>query len=304
MPNSPIFLEVDEVEREPEVRRARSNGYLDHLKEQEKWNIRDQERQMVQYRGRDHYGATQQRTGAERLAVPHAVYEVSPQHRRVRSDIGLRTEDSSSTFSTLEATPRPELNNGRGDQKVSVVREGIDRASAHSKPSAFERPKVRIPPVIIQKDPPSLDATSQKPERSPGGSPRSPGGPPQLLYKYLLLQNKIADISLACVRYINVEPARPQDLTFEKISEQVKGFAFDLRTWRHIANIESMAKRDIPADARAVTDAASRNLNRLIERATELLDACSKAKPGDLKFQELSKIDDEDAMFEEIDDNR
>jgi hypothetical protein len=305
MSHSPIVLEVDDSEREPEVRRTRSGGHLDYLQDQERWNRRDQERQMVQYRGRKHYGATQQRVGGDRLEVPTAVYKESQKHRRARSDVGVRTEDLSRPFSTLEVKPRPELNSGRNDRNDSILDGGIQRASTHSRPPAFERPpRDRLPPIIVQNLPPGSDTTDQKPARSPGGSPRSPGGPPQLQYKYLVLQNKLADVCLACIRYIDVEAARPQDLTFEKISEQVKGFAFDLRTWAHIANIENMARRDIPTDAIAVTDAAARNLGRLVERTTELHDACSKAKPSDLKFQELPKLEDEDAMFREVDDEQ
>jgi hypothetical protein len=301
-PRSPVFLEVDEFEREPEVRRARSNGYLDYLEEQEKWNRRDKERQMVRYRDRNHYGAAQQRAGADRLAVP--VYEVSPRRPRAHSDIGSRTEESSRPFKTREVSPRPEFLGGQNDQSESVAEESKARASNLSKSPAFERPKIKIPPVIIQKELPESNTTNQKPGRSPDGSLRSPTGQPQLQYKYLLLQNKLADISLACVRYIDVEAANPRDLTFEKIFEQVKGFEFDLRVWSNVANIENVARRDVPEEARAVTEAASRNMDRLIDRATDLHDACSTAKPSDLKLQDLPKVDDNEAMFEEIGDEQ
>jgi hypothetical protein len=115
-----------------------------------------------------------------------------------------------------------------------------------------------------------------------------------LQYKYLVLQNKLADIILACVRYIDVEAAHPKDLTFEKISEQVKGFTFELRVWNQIANIQNMARRDVPEDAKAIADAAS--------RATGLHDACLEAKPNDLRFEELERVDDEDGMFEDVKD--
>jgi hypothetical protein len=118
----------------------------------------------------------------------------------------------------------------------------------------------------------------------------------------LVLQNKLADIILACVRYIDVEAAHPKDLTFEKISEQVKGFTFELRVWNQIANIQNMARRDVPEDAKAIADAASRNMERLVERATGLHDACLEAKPNDLRFEELERVDDEDGMFEDVKD--
>jgi hypothetical protein len=48
---------------------------------------------MVQYRDRDHYGATQQRIGRERFAVPTAFYEVSLKDRQARLDIDVFTGD-------------------------------------------------------------------------------------------------------------------------------------------------------------------------------------------------------------------
>lgn len=289
-----MFLEVDDdFEREPEVRRARSNGYLDYLEDQEIWNRRDKERQMVPYHHGKHYGATHQRTGSDRLAVP--AYEVNPRHhRRARSDTGSRTDNLPRAFNTREVSPQPEF---LSKNEEMIVEEGR-RASNHSKSPAFERPKIKIPPVIIQKELPESNAMDQKPGKTPVGSPRSPSGQSQLRYKYLVLQNKLADIILACVRYTDVEAASPRDLTFEKISEQVKGFQFDLRVWSSIANIENMAGRDVPEEARAVTDAASRNMDRLIERAIELHDACAKAKPNDLKFKDIPRIDDEETIFD------
>ncbi|KAH4031485.1 hypothetical protein HBI81_116660 [Parastagonospora nodorum] len=291
-PRSPVFLEVVDFEREPEVRRVRSNGYLDCLEDQEIWNRRDKERQMVPYHRGKHYGATHQRAGSNLLDVPVPIYEVNPRHhRRARSDVGSRMEDSPKPFTIREVSPRPDFLSKKDE---SVAEERM-RPSNQTKSSAFERPKIRIPPVIIQKELSESNAADQKPRKSP----RSPSGQPKLQYKYLVLQNKLADISLACVRYIDVEAANPRDLTFEKISEQVQGFQFDLRVWSSIANIENMARRDVPEEARAVADAASRNMDRLIERVTELHDACAKAKPNDLKFKDLPRIDDEETMFDD-----
>jgi hypothetical protein len=146
---------------------------------------------------------------------------------------------------------------------------------------------------VIQEHPP----VSANPGPSPSASPRSPSGQPLLQYKYLLLQNELAEVTSTCLRYINVEAANPPDLTFEKISEQVKGFEFDLKVWSHVANIDKMPRMDVPEDAVAVTDAASRIMDRLIDRAVELKDACARAKPNDLKFSGLEKVHDDEAIF-------
>jgi hypothetical protein len=297
-PNSPVFIDVDEFEMEPNVRRARSNGYLDYLKEQERWNRRDQERQMVRYRDRGHFGATEQRSGANRLAVP--IYEVSPRRQRAKSD----TRSPSRSFKTLEVRPEPQSVIAQEEFSESVTPDiRKQRGSTHSRVPVYERPKVKIPPVVVQEHPPDSKTPDKKSGKSPNASPRSPASQPQLQYKYLVLQNKFADIILACVRYINVEAANPRDLTFEKLSEQVKGFAFELRVWSHVANFQNMARSNITKDAKTVTDATSRNMDRLIERAEELHEACLEAKPGDLKFDSLPKIEDEETMFDTIDDD-
>jgi hypothetical protein len=294
-PHSPVYVELDDSDREPHARRPRSTEDLDFLKEQERWNRRDRERQMVPYRDRNYFGATQRRTGADLLAVP--VYEASPRRPRSHSDTRIPHDGDgiSRNFTTLEVRPSSEVVSHQEIVSERVISQ--QRGSTHSKAPTFERPKIKIPPVIVQEHPPD-----QKPGVSPSASPRSPSGQPQLQYKYLVLQNKLADIILACVRYIDVEAAHPKDLTFEKISEQVKGFTFELRVWNQIANIQNMARRDVPEDAKAIADAASRNMERLVERATGLHDACLEAKPNDLRFEELERVDDEDGMFEDVKD--
>jgi hypothetical protein len=295
--HSPVYAELDDFERDLNTRRSRSTDF-DFLKEQERWNRSDRERQMVPYRDRDrnYYGATQRRTGADLLAVP--VYETSRRRPRAHSD--SRTPQDvdglSRNFKTMEMRPSFELVSNRDEVSELVSSDGQhQRGSTHSKAPTFERPKIKIPPVIVQEHPPE-----QKSRAGPSASPRSPSGQPQLRDQYLVLQDKLADIILACVRYIDVEASTPQALTFEKISEQVKGFTFELKVWSQIANIQNMAIRDVPEDAKAVAVAASRNMERLIERASELHDACLEAKPSDLKFAQPERVEDEDAMFDKV----
>jgi hypothetical protein len=296
-PKSPVFLEVDEFDREPNVRRARSNEYLDYLKEQETWKRHDQARQMVRYRDRKHFGATEQSINTNRLAVP--IYEVSPRRPRAKSD----TRSPSRDFKTLEV--RPKHYPGIGEENLSeskVLNIGVQRGSTQSRAPMHERSKIKIPAVVFQEHPPDAKTPYQKFKGSPDTSPRSLREQSKLQYKYLLLQNKFADIGLTCVRYINEEVANSQDLTFEKLSEQVKGFTWELQVWSHVANIQSMAKGELPEDARAVVDSASRTMDRLIARVEELHNACSRAKQSDLKFDGLPKIDDEDTLFDNVDD--
>jgi hypothetical protein len=147
----------------------------------------------------------------------------------------------------------------------------------------------------------STSGTTFTPKRSPSASPRSPTAQPQLQYQYAAIQNKLDQISSTCAPYIDVEAAEPQDLTFEKIAEQTKAFAFDLQVWAHLASIEGMARVD--KCKREVVDAASRSLNRLLDQITNLNDACSRAKPRDLKYRALPEVND-DSLFEHGDDDR
>lgn len=57
-------------------------------------------------------------------------------------------------------------------------------------------------------------------------------------------------------------------------------------------------------DTMAVANAASYILDRLTDRATELSEACSRAKPSDLDAQSLRTIQDEDNIFEELENDR
>jgi hypothetical protein len=249
---------------------------------------------MVPYHGRSRSGAFEQQTSSNRLAVP--MFEVPQRRQRARSD----TRTPSRDFKTTEFRPSPQPIVSHGTMSDPVIPESkIQRGSTHTKAPKYERPRVKIPTVVFQEHPPDSRTPDQQSGRSPNASPRSSSGQPQLQYKYLQLQNKLADVTLACVRYIKVEPANPRDLTFEKLSEQVKGFSLDLRVWYHVANIQNLARRDLPEGAGDIADAASRTMDRLIDRAEELHDACSKSKPSDLKFDGLPKVEDEDAIFDD-----
>ncbi|KAF2827725.1 hypothetical protein CC86DRAFT_445620 [Ophiobolus disseminans] len=298
-PNSPVFLEVDEYEKEPSVRRARSNGYLDFLQDQEKWDRRNEGLQMTRYHDRGYHGATQKRAGGDRLAVP--TFEVSPRRPRASSDgrSPYNTDQLSRDFRTVEVRPQHRPDSSADEPFVPEIRH--IRGSNHSKTPALQKPKV--PPVVIQEHPPTFEATHQNPGKSPGASPRSTSGPPLLQYKYKLLQEKMDNISSACERYSQVEAADPRDSTFAKISEQVKGFSFDLQVWSHISGVQHMATTYIPGDDVAVADAASRIMDRLTDRAVELSEACAKANPKDLKIEVVGKVQDEEAIFNDSKDD-
>ncbi|KAI4627635.1 uncharacterized protein J4E87_004199 [Alternaria ethzedia] len=167
------------------------------------------------------------------------------------------------------------------------------------KPQHQKKPSIK---VEIHQDNPPLPTSGQafRAKRSPSASPRSPTARPELQYQYATLQNKLDQISSTCSPYMDVEAAEPQDLTFEKIVEHTKAFAFDLQVWAHLANLDGMATVD--KRKREVVDAASRSLDRLLYLVAALNDACSEAKPRDLKFKKLPEVDDE-TLFEDEDDD-
>ncbi|KAG9192316.1 hypothetical protein G6011_11050 [Alternaria panax] len=149
--------------------------------------------------------------------------------------------------------------------------------------------------------PPSLTSnTTLAPKKSLSASIRSPTAQPQLQYQYATIQNKLDQINSTCAPYIDVEAADPLDLTFAKIVEQTKAFAFDLQVWAHVANIEGMARVD--SRKREIVDAASLSLYSLLDQITSLDDACPRTKPRDLKSRALPEGDD-DNLFKDGDDD-
>jgi hypothetical protein len=155
-----------------------------------------------------------------------------------------------------------------------------------------KRPSIR---VEIHQDNPPPSPSIFTPKRSPATSPTAH---PHLHTQYVTLQNKLGQIPTLCTRYLDVEAANPQDLTFEKISSQAKGFAFDLQVWAHVANLEGMIR--VEQGKKSIVEAASRTLERLGERVEELGRVCGKANPRDLKFVALPNVD-EDMLFQDDD---
>jgi hypothetical protein len=240
---SPIPLKVDdfeEVEGEPDMRRARSDEHLDYLHKKQAWEMHNQKTQTDSFYDRNRSGASTWKAQSDSFVVPKATLHLQ----------------ESAILRGLDLNPAPMY--------------GISR--------------VKIPTVVSQEH-------------------LSDFRMPHLLhYKYLKLQSKLTDVTLACMQYNQVEAANPQDLTFEKLSEQVTGFLLDLQLWYRVANIKNLARRDLPEGARNITDAALWAMDRLIDRADGLHNACSNARPDDLKFDELPEIKDDNAIFDDIAD--
>ncbi|CAO2656467.1 Nn.00g052700.m01.CDS01 [Neocucurbitaria sp. VM-36] len=294
--HSSEFLDVDEYEKKPSLHRSRSGGYADHLEEQVLWDRRDRERQMKRYHD-SRFGSaasTQQRSTPDRLGVP--VFE-STRRNRSNSDIGRRQDDSTPKYNVQEV--RPESKSIYDYNLSSEPALPSQLPVPHVwRPQHRKKPSINV--EIHQDNPPKSTTPGQTPRRSPSASPRSPTAQPQLQYQYATLQNILSQVSTTCAAYLKVEAADPRDLTFTKIAEQVKGFSFDLQVWAHVVSLNSMAQID--ARKRKVVEAASRNLDRLIDRVTELTAACSEAKPKDLKYRTLPEVDDENMFADDADD--
>ncbi|KAJ4365894.1 hypothetical protein N0V83_008516 [Neocucurbitaria cava] len=292
--HSSEFLDVDEYERKPGLHRSRSGGYADHLEEQVLWDRRDRERQMKRYHD-SRYASTatpEQRSTSDRLGVP--VFE-STRRNRSNSDIARRKEESpAARYNVQEVRPNP--NSTYDYSLTSEPALPSQLPVPHKWKPQQHRKKPSINVEIHQDNPPSStppSATStHTPRRSPSASPRSPTAQPQLQYQHATLQTALAQITTTCNAYLEVEAADPRDLTFTKISDRVKGFSFDLQVWAHVVSLDSMAQID--SRKRRVVEAASRGLDRLIERVGELNDACKEAKPRDLKYRALPAVDDDD----------
>ncbi|KAF2630157.1 hypothetical protein BU25DRAFT_446954 [Macroventuria anomochaeta] len=283
------FLEVGDDIPSARQQRSRSSGHVDRIEELERLERREREQKMKKYYDNTRYSSIlHQRTRSDHLSVP--IWETN---RRPRSSerTEQRREETPRDYRVEEVRPGPQPY--KYDLKTEPVLPSQLPVPIRGRSSQPERPTVKVPPVIIQENPPSPKKTSGRNlKRSPGASPHSPTAQPELQFQYDTLQSKLTQICNSCVPYLEVEPANPQDLTFAKIRETIEGFAEDLHIWSHIANLDGLARID--KNMRHLVDAASDTLHRLLERATELREACATAKPKDLKMQPLDGIDDDD----------
>lgn len=298
--SSSEFLDVDEYDQQPNLRRSRSGGYTDHLEEQVKWDRRDRERQMKLYHDSRHASSStpQQRSTTDRLCVP--VFETNTRRNRSSSESGKRHDEKPRKYNVEEVRPSPRPVYDYNLTSEPVLPSQVP-ARREWKPQPQHQKKPSIKVQIHQDNPPSsAPSKGPTPKRSPTASPHSPTAQPQLQYQYEMLKLQLDQIGKTCAPFVKVEAADPRDLTFAKIAEHIKGFTFDLQVWAHVANLSSMAKID--SRKREVVEAASRNLDRLIDRVAELNNACSRAKPRDLKLEAFPEVDD-DVVFNDDEDN-
>jgi hypothetical protein len=278
------FLDVDNYEGAANMHRSRSGGYADHLEEKTRWDRRDRERQMKRYHN-SHLSPIDAQS-SDRLYVP----TFEPTHRRSRSHehFVVRKEEPVRSYALREAVPA----------SLSYSSEEAARSVELTPRPGRTRPrKPSIKVQIHQDNPPTPFSSRRTPSASPGASPRSPSAVPQLQFQYATLQQELKKIGVTCTPYVHVEPAQPHDLTFAKISEQCKGFEFELEVWSYVVNIDDMARID--GRKRKIVEATSRTLDGLIGRVTALCKECSKAKPEDLKVELLLEPEDDQSDGEE-----
>lgn len=278
------FLEVDDFDKTPNLHRSRSGGYVDYLEEQARWDRRDRERQMKRYH--DSRYSPQPAPPSDRLYVP--AFDTT--HRRVRSqDFTEKKEEPAQRYNVREARPQRTYETNAEPPRPTEL-------PIRQKPQ--RKPTVKV--QIHQADPPA-PASEKTPKKNLSASPRSPTAVPEVQFRYSTLQHKLGQIETTCSPFVDVEAANPRDLTFAKISEQVKSFAFELESWNYIVRVEDMARIDM--GKRHIVEAASRTLGRLIERVTELSSACGKAKPRDLKLEPIPYVDSSDEDFKSDEDD-
>ncbi|KAF2122499.1 hypothetical protein BDV96DRAFT_1510 [Lophiotrema nucula] len=274
------FLTVDEAQNARGIHRSRSGGYQDFLEDQVAWERRDRERRMQRYHG-------QRNQGSDRLYAP--TFETV--HRRVQSneDIKPRKDATEKSYHVREQKPAYDLN-----ENVPLPSQLPVKRQFSWKPDPS---KTKMQIIIDQPTPPTT--AKETPKSSPVGSPSSPSRP-QLQFQFAALQNRFADIANVCRPNVHVEAANPRDLTFAKISEEVNGFAFQLRIWHDIVNMDGMTRID--RTRRDVVHKAAKTLDRLVDRANDLERDCEVARPRDLKIVPLPEIDDEEEYDDYADD--
>ncbi|PSN62464.1 hypothetical protein BS50DRAFT_603180 [Corynespora cassiicola Philippines] len=273
--------EVDDYDQAPGLHRSRSGSYADHVESKAQWDRRDRERQMKRYR--DRYPAHRQQP-SDRLYVP--TFDQGGRHRRSRSDemMGEKIEEPARNFNVREQKPR---------RLQDLVLEE-QPTQANQQLTVRTKPKIQV--QIHQEETPSQAIARRTTKKTPSASPRSPGAQPEMLFQYNTLQNKLAEIESACTPYEDVEAADPQDLTFSKISEQVRGISFELLVWARLMNLENTGKID--RNKKEYCSTAIRMLGRLTKRVTDLSALCRDAKPRDLKYEPLPDEDDEDDRYQ------
>ncbi|KAJ4344999.1 hypothetical protein N0V95_006036 [Ascochyta clinopodiicola] len=294
------FLGVDEPTPQPRQHRSRSNGYVDQLEEQARWDRRERELQMKRYHENSRRSSTaNHRTKSDHLCVP--VFETARRPRDSERVERQRKSESPRNFRVEEIRPGPRPVRDYDFNTEPVLPSQLPTKHEWKLQQHSNKPKIKV--EIIQDHPPAFDKTSARtPKRSPNASPISATAQPELQFQYSTLQAKLAQICAACLPFMDVEPADPQDLTFEKITAQVEGFGFDLHIWSQVANLSGLAM--VERSKRNVADAASHNLARLIVRASELHDACAAAKPRDLKLPSLPTVTGVEDENEPYDDGK
>lgn len=294
--HSTDFLEVHE-EKVRDLRRSRSGGYVDHLEELEKFER--QKRDMAMKKYHDSHKAPAQSSrhpqaqrptlqSADRLYVP--TFE-NPGHRRVRSHGELvekkeepvrKDKEPARNYNVREQKPAYDL---AGDAPLPTqlpVRQTW-------KPSQ-KKPSIKV--EIHQDDRPSpTTPTIRMGGRPSPTTPTTRKSEAALQYQFATLQNRLSQIETICAPNLHVEAANPRDLTFSKIADEVKGYAFQLKIWGHIANVENMERID--TRKRKTVELASHTMDRLLNRVTELSEACLKARPRDLKIAPLPEVDED-----------
>jgi hypothetical protein len=301
------FLEVDDAYPSDRKPRSHSSGHVDRIEEQERLERRDRDRRMKEYHDSTRKTPTvHHRTRSDHLEIP--IYETN---HRLRSGGGNdqqlkeppQSPQSPRNYRVEEFKPSPQLydyNLDPGTPQSSQLQRPL-----RGRTSLPDNAKAKVPPIIVQRiSTLSTDATSPGLKKSPSASPHSPTAQPVLQVQYAKLQHIFTQTSDSCEKYLEVEPANPQDLTFTKIRETVEGFAEDLHIWSHVANLDGLARID--RNLRHLVDAASDVLDRLLDRATELREACTNAKPKDLKMPNMNDggENEEIDLYDDGDDDR
>lgn len=298
------FLEVDAYpsDRKP---RSHSSGHVDRIEEQERLERRDRDRRMKEYHDSTRKTPTaHHRTRSDHLEIP--IYETN---QRLRSgginDQQLKeppqSPQSPRNYRVEEFKPSSQLYDY--DLDPETPQSSQLQRPLRGRTSRSDKAKAKVPPIIVQRTSTlPTDATSPTLRKSPSASPHSPTAQPLLQVQYAKLQYILTQTSDSCEKYLDVEPANPQDLTFTKIRETVEGFAEDLHIWSHVANLDGLARID--RNLRHLVDTASDVLDRLLDRATELRETCTNAKPKDLKMPILDDGGDDDDDDDDGDDDR
>lgn len=155
------FLGVDDDVPASRQQRSRSSGHVDRIEEQERFERRNYEQRMKEYyNSTRNVSTTHHHAKSDSLGVP--VWETS---RRSRSGERIEQQRVGTPRDYRVEEVRPSPSPYKYDLKTEPILSSQLPVPLRGRTSQPEKPKIRVPPIIIQENPPAPNKTSARSPR-------------------------------------------------------------------------------------------------------------------------------------------